>query len=107
MPTIRCCQYEQQPTEVKEIESQIAGCKQFYMFLKKCAKCGGESVELFTVDKQFNVINKKRIKTKNIDSFFDKANVIRTMSKVANQIIIPRIITTASEGTRKMARNRN
>lgn len=80
MPTIRCCQYEQQPTERKEIESRIEGYQQEYLFLACCAKCRHQALEIITIDKK-NIYNRsrRRIKTQNIDLFFKNIKVIKDL----------------------------
>lgn len=106
MPKIRCCQCEQEATDVKEIVSIVEGCKQIYLFLACCIKCGGRSVKLITIDAQNRRVEERRIKKENIDSFFKKVKVVKEFKPLPFQKVKQRPFIVASEHSRRVARRK-
>jgi len=104
---IDCCKYNQRPSERKEIKSKIGGCRQFYLFLDCCVKCGRRTLKLITVNEMTKTASSKRIDTKKIDSFLKNNVVIRDLSTISLQRVPTRPIMIVSEGSRKMARIRD
>lgn len=107
MPKITCCHCDQEATIAIQIESNIKDHKQLYLLLECCEKCNKRTLEVITVDGENKIRERKRIKTKNIDSFLKKNKPIKDLQIKRFQHIQarPRLIT--SEYSRKVARNRN
>jgi len=106
MSQIDCCKYAQRPTEAKEILSDIVGCRQIYLYLACCIKCGRRTVKVLTIDSSNKVINERRIKPRNIDLFFKKITVIRDLPTISLQRIRQKPLIIVSEYSRRIAKGK-
>lgn len=106
MLIIKCCHFEQIPTKIYEIKSKNKTMKQVVFFLNKCAKCGNRTLEVITIDKDQRIKEDKRIKPKNIDSFFQKNQIIREIDefRLISNNERPRLKLICSEYSKRVAR---